>query len=727
MYIRSCTGCGRTFETEDFRRQKCQKNCQRSSASANAARLARREAHAVDFIGVDGEGVTRADGRHDYVMLSVGQDTLTRPDGGPLNHEEIFAFLWNCYRKNPNAAYVGYFLGYDFTKWLRSLPEDRARMLFTKEGIAKRRRTSSGGNPTPFPVYVGPWELDMLGMRRFKLRPAGGSKRRSWLTICDAGSFFQTSFLNAIDPKRWGTSLVDPADHALITEGKQRRAVAQLDEKMTAYNLAENRALSALMTQLNDGFTAAGVRLQRSQWFGPGQAAQAWLNSAKAPTSEQIYAIVPAWAIDAARATYFGGWFEIMAHGLIPGPTYEYDLNSAYPWVMSTLPCLLHGTWTQGKGKAPGTVRRTGGSTALLARYATVSGNDPHIGAMLHRVSSSQILRPGKTKGWFWDHELKAARRAGLINQIETHSWVHYAPCDCPPPLAAIADLYQLRLSVGKNTAAGIAMKLIYNSMYGKFAQSVGSPKYANPVYASLITAGCRTAILDAIATHPRKSAAVVMVATDGVYFTSEHPTLDLDDARLGAWSRSTKQNLSLFKPGVYWDDSARRLLAAGKSPKLRSRGISARDLGAEVTRIDQMWADFETSWTSQQPDDGFAWPHVDVTVNFSITSPALALSRGKWKTCGQVTTDDTVSQSADPSMKRSTRILDFDSGYIRTQPHSRCKVLESTPYEGTFGEQIQEMFDFANITKELAPGKDIYEILTLELGDDEELEIIEL
>jgi hypothetical protein len=95
-------------------------------------------------------------------------------------------------------------------------------------------------------------------------------------------------------------------------------------------------------------------------------------------------------------------------------------------------------------------------------------------------------------------------------------------------------------------------------------AQSVGQPKYANAVYASLITAGCRCMILDAIASHPLRTEAVLMIATDRIYFTAPHPALPVSN-RLGDWETKTLHNLTLFKPGTYWDDETRKKARSGE------------------------------------------------------------------------------------------------------------------------------------------------------------------
>src|SRR6185437_8816080 len=81
------------------------------------------------WLGVDGEGVTDETG-HKYVLLGVGQDQIENPDG--LSWEEIFGFIEP--RLRPYTAFCGFYLGYDFTQWLKTFPEERARTLLTIDG-----------------------------------------------------------------------------------------------------------------------------------------------------------------------------------------------------------------------------------------------------------------------------------------------------------------------------------------------------------------------------------------------------------------------------------------------------------------------------------------------------------------------------------------------------------------------------------------------------------------
>lgn len=677
--------CGTEFETTNIRRTKCKKNCGRSSKAANRTRTTRREL--TTFIGVDGEGVTREDGTHDYVLLSVGDQSLYRKDGKHLHWREIFAFLYEQFEKEPQAAFVGFYLNYDFTQWFRTLPESRARMLLTSEGIAKRARRTSGGNPTPFPVHVGEWEweIDILGSKRFKLRPGTGfppntpglKNTNKWMSVCDTGAFFQMSFLSVLHGERG--KLVSEEEYAVIEEGKSHRATATFDKAMIRYNLLENDALGRVMGQLNDGFKRIGIDLRKEQWFGPGQTAQAWMKKIGAPTGEEIRNAVPHWAREAGRQSYFGGWFEIFAHGLIPGTSYEYDINSAYPYMISQLPCLEHGKWSKGNATELGSA-----SEKYRLVYGTVQGSNKYVGAMPHRTPKGRVLRPLKTKGWYWEHEVIAAKNAGMVDTIDIEKYVAYEPCECLPPFREIADLYLERINAGKNTPHGKAYKLIYNSAYGKMAQSIGNPTFANPIYASLITSGCRTMILNAISSHPNGLHDLLMVATDGVYFRSPHPTLALSDETLGSWDGKEKENLTLFMPGIYWDDATRRNIRDGKNPKLKSRGISAGDLAKCIDELDVQFKDL----SNFAPE----WPSMELDVKFNMVTAVQALARGKWETCGKITTDSKRTIDSNPVTKRAHTILDWNDAeqIMRSYAWTHQEPIESTPYDKLFGDELR-------------------------------------
>jgi hypothetical protein len=698
------------------RPRKWENDSQRREAQ-NDRRKVERKRHPVDFIAVDGEGIGKWR-QHKYVLLGVGDNQYE--NGGGLRFTEIMNHLYGMYQENPKSAFVGFFLGYDFTQWFKTLPEERAKLLLTDHG-RKRRERRKYPQLGPFPVEYEGWEFDILGMKRFKLRETG---KTGWMYVNDAGSFFQASLLSVIDPRGWTEPVVTEVEYELLEEGKKKRDSASLDEGMRRYNVLENAILARLMDRLNTGLSQAGICLKKNQWFGPGQAAQSWLSQIKAPSGESIHTQIasyrqipdnrsainggiqsdkehdrrrtesrptqtPTELSDAGRSAYYGGWFEIMAHGHIPGHTWEYDINSAYPYIISRLPCLIHGTWKHG---GTGDMGRLQDRTYRIVR-GLASGSNKRIGTMLHRRDDHSICRPYRTAGWYWQHEVDAATRAGLIDSFECWETWTYEACGCRPPLRGIAGLYDQRTKVGKNTPHGKALKLVYNSVYGKFAQSVGNPKYGNAFYASLITAGCRTMILEAIASHPNGAADVVMVATDGVYFRNRHPTLHIG-GEIGAWEEQIHDNLTLFKPGVYWDNKTREAIGAGDDPAFKARGISAKDFAGQIATVDDHFSQWPERYPSERDPEGprEGWyPSVSFQSSFAMVTCQQALQRGKWFLAGAVGTQK-LTQDADPIGKRHSGSYEGDV-YWSTPYKDGGPHVESVAYDRKFGQPDPEEY----------------------------------
>jgi hypothetical protein len=522
------------------------------------------------------------------------------------------------------------------------------------------------------------------------------------MSINDAGPMFQSSLINVIDPENWrwkdgnGLEHFDPVctdkELELIVEGKGLRGSDRDGRDEIPYNALENSLLCRVLSRYNDGLGTMGIHLGVRQWNSPGQAAQEWFKNIDLPTREKFEEIIGAEVWDFAIESYYGGWFEIFMHGFIPGKAWEYDINSAYPSVMASLPCLLCGTWRHGYG-APADSQD--GYTMVRAR---VKGSDPFVGAMLHRIKRGNAnTRPHSTGGVYWQHELDAGRRAGLIDEVEYEEWWQYHTDCCHQPLAAVAELYETRLRVGKNSALGKALKLIYNSAYGKLTQSIGGPKFACPVYASLITAGCRIQILDAIATHPEKTKALVMVATDAVFFTSPHPTLSQSE-RLGEWGSTERTNLVVFKPGHYWDDKARKAIRDGGAPKFKARGVNARDFAAVLDEADNHFRHLHKVFEgmryigSTRSPRIKSWPALKYNCKFSVTTIGQALVRRDWDSCGKMDHDTEVGPlNSWPINKRNAREAYLDGEIIRTPPWDLAwngKEFEtvSTPYDKRFG-----------------------------------------
>lgn len=782
--VKICTGCGAEFMPLTRRAVKCKKNCGRRDTrrgpreSKNRTRDHRRATSGVTFIGIDGEGyntlttdyveeydeetgemipVPTTYEEHRYNMLSVGDHTFCTPNARQMEWDEALQHIWDSAmeyrRESERICLVGFFLGYDFIQIFKTLPEDAAWKLFSKAGQERRRAVQAKyGLPRAPKVRVGPWKLDMLAGKRLTIGHEDYPK--TTVTVCDTGAFFQTSFLNAIDPRDWKDPICTEEEFEIVKRGKEARGgLMTVDEVLAEqpdtvqYNITENAILARLMTRLDEGFRQNGIELRADQYYGPGQAAQTWMKNIEAPTSEDLAEALPTHMFKITQSSYYGGWFEIFAHGHVPGVTWEFDITSAYPDVIQRLPCLLCGEW---RPDHDGTLR--------IAKYHLRGPEDAVTGPMPHRRRDGTILRPLETRGYHWADEVEASERAGLVEEyvsVEDRWSFHPTPCrhKNAHPFREIADLFMERIKVGKKTPAGKALKLVYNSSYGKTAQSVGKPKYASPVYASLITSGCRTKILDAIATHPKGAKALVMVATDAVFFrshvwgcerkldrakkrldagkitkdeydetiavlaTKEHPKLVMTPNTLGAWEGEVKRNLTLFMPGVYWDDKARAAIASGGKLSLKSRGISARELSKYIGEIDRQFAEWDGT-TYRIADDGTqvsGWPTLTLYSSFGLVSLPQALERGKWWLAGTLVTytDDQgvvhtgarrdITSDAKPKRARGqynplfhSAELKRDGDIWRSRPYNAVmlddtKWVDTTPYSRGFGHELFE------------------------------------
>jgi hypothetical protein len=162
--VAPCRICEGLFLSPDPRQtccRKCRLTEDRHKGERNKKRQDERTAHHIDFVGIDGEGVNIFDDAgvivdHKYVLLSATGCPPLMKDGERLTTQDILHYLYYTVSKNnPDACFVGYALKYDFSQWARDLPNSRAKELFTKEGIAKRKRKSAHSAPRASISLIG--------------------------------------------------------------------------------------------------------------------------------------------------------------------------------------------------------------------------------------------------------------------------------------------------------------------------------------------------------------------------------------------------------------------------------------------------------------------------------------------------------------------------------------------------------------------------------------------
>jgi hypothetical protein len=217
--------------------------------------------------------------------------------------------------------------------------------------------------------------------------------------------------------------------------------------------------------------------------------------------------------------------------------------------------------------------------------------------------------------------------------------------------------------------------------------QSAGEPKYANFLYASLITSLCRTKMLEAIASNERKASDLVRVAQDAVYFRHERPELT-ESGELGGWRMTEYHNLTLFQPGMYWHDETRALIAAGEKPDFKARGFKSTEMTETVGQADAVYGE----WSRTHPISN-VFPEITFTSRFDVRTLTQAMQRdgsGDWASAGRVREVTHTIRSV-PSKHRSVDMgglyWDTDSGMFRSMPYLEGRSgLESAPYDKKVG-----------------------------------------
>ncbi len=652
------------------------------------------------------------DHNHEYWLLRVGNRALET--GRPLTSYELLTFLADL-DLSKGQVYVGYFLDYDDCQIIRDLPPRKLDRLNNRE--ARIPRNPNVHQIFPVDVVVGPciacqcpafryrpadhdscatcgdpaaahkghFDLDYTPKHYLKVRRSTpkGTPNVPWVEISDVGSFFQAPFVDAITDWQIGTT----RERQQILKGKQARANFQKpDDAMRAYNALEIRLLEDLMSKFRRTMIEIGVPLPH-RWQGPGQLAGALLNQHGIPKAVAL----PYWKNEpfkrAMNACYYGGRFETSAVGYVSDFIWNPDINSAYPYAMTFLPCLVHGQWTHDRKPSSDLYIAHGTFTAI--EPAKFYGF-PFRADGKHGTPEGCITFPAAGRGWYWSMEIQASKHQRFIVD---DCWSYQKRCDCWP-MGWVRELYQRRLDLGATTQ-GNALKLVLNSLYGKLCQRVGSAPYNNLVWSSFITAYVRSMIQTFIHSMPECIEGgrqcgndVFMIATDGV-FTSNLPAGYAPDPSkpLGAWACKRKdehrEGIFIAQSGIYYgsavDDD-------GNLVRPKSRGIS-RDKARDYEQL------FKLQFRKYIETGDLEVSKVEIPTRGVITL-ALAVHQRKPHMVGQWVTGKQL-QSFDHQPKRAAetfppldelvilrkhKAMD-EIEHLSTYPPTGDQTIESHPY----------------------------------------------
>jgi hypothetical protein len=243
---------------------------------------------------------------------------------------------------------------------------------------------------------------------------------------------------------------------------------------------------------------------------------------------------------------------------------YEPDISSAYPAIIAELPSLAGGRWTRVLNPMREQIRRSCIVSMFRVRTQGMSRGHPFY-PFPFRCKDGAVVYPPDVDGLYMRDDVLAGfawadgLESGHDETIEVTEALIFEPADpAHKPFAWVKELFDYRaelVKADKNSVLGNVIKLMLNSLYGKFAQGIGGfgrlPRFACPWYAAAITAGTRLKLMEAGVTAP---AHVDAFTTDALVMDKppEFETTARGVKELGKWEYPKLYlRASLVMPGV--------------------------------------------------------------------------------------------------------------------------------------------------------------------------------
>lgn len=502
--------------------------------------------------GVDGETIDNA-----YVLLVAATDDgfvarAENPKG--LSTRECLGFLT---RLPKDVVWWGFAFRYDVNMMLGDVPWKLIERLQT-EGSC----------------YWGAYRLEYHGRKLLVSRYEGSGKHRrvaASFTLWDMYPWVQTSFVRWL--RKW--QLAPERTIRRVDEMKNLRSSFAPSQRaaIRRYCTQECKLLAAGARRLMDLIAVTGLPV--NVYNSPASVAKAAMKRHKVIDHA---APPPSGCAGHVEAAYFGGRAEVSELGLIDGPFYAYDLNSAYPAVAVNLPCLRCGGWRH--TERPGTWSKYSLlKVSWRARQGVTWGPfplQPKVGSLRYPTAGS---------GWYWSVEVDAAIRKGFKVEV-SEAWEYDVGCD-HQPFAYLREMYDLRKRLqADDDESQIVYKLALNSTYGALAEHphkrngrVEIPRYRNMVWAGLVTAGVRAQLLDVLTDD------VMFLATDCAVSRSPLQVPIGDD--LGLWghdpAKDVYDRMLIFGTGQYF-----KSVGGAWTSDVKTRGFNPREIDRDA--LEALW-----------------------------------------------------------------------------------------------------------------------------------------
>lgn len=466
--------------------------------------------------------------------------------GEKLTTWQMLEYIISVGTRSPFAIHVGYGFRYDANMILAGFSEKMITRLWN-HGEAR----------------LGPWYLRWIPGKMFTVSKRGpnwkpgknnNQKDKVSVTIYDYSSFFAGSaFLDAAEQILGNKLSAD--DRKTIKHGKKARGSNEWEDfdEVMHYWRSEIQLIRRVFEEFRDVMCRAGFPLK--EWYGPGALAN-FINARhsirpKLAGVQTTSGQMPVEVHEASKRAFSGGRFELFQAGRTVGPVYAVDINSAYPYALTMIPSFEEGYWERVEN--PKQIERFGFyRTSFHEPSSRVIEYRPM--PLFWRDGLGLISFPNRLEGWYASPEARIA--LGMPGVEISEGWI-WRSAESEFPWKFLHEMYATRQRLGKKNLLSLPFKLGPNSLYGKYAQTVGWDKkkglpprsHALPV-AAWITSFTRAKLWSIIRQIPDR---VIAVETDSVFFTGDPGDLDISlGDELGQWSVKEYEELVYIQSGMY-------------------------------------------------------------------------------------------------------------------------------------------------------------------------------
>jgi hypothetical protein len=488
-----------------------------------------------------------------------------------LSTMEMLDYMLDVGARHPHAIHVGFGFRYDSNMLVKTLPQKMILRLW-RRGHCR--------------FHTGPhtYNISWIPGKRFAVsrwETEHKSRSKVSVNVHDYSSFFGQTFLTVAENIL--RDALSPEDRETIAHGKTQRGTntwKDLDA-VRHYWGREIQLIRRVFERFRDVMVRAGFPLK--DWYGPGALAN-FINASRGihphlGSVQVTSGIMPPEVHAASKIAFSGGRFELFNAGRHEGPIYSVDINSAYPAALTMIPSLHPDAGEWRHVESPDRIKRFGFYRITYhATNARVFEARPM--PLFWRDPRGLITYPNRVTGWYASPEARMI--LGMPGVVIHEGW-YWDSREDVFPWEFLHEMYERRMRLGKQNLLSMPFKLGPNSLYGKYAQTVGwnrkeklPPRsHALPV-AAWVTSYCRSQLWKVIRQIPEH---VIGVETDSVFATVDPSTLNIPlGTGLGEWSASHYDEMLYLQSGMYHTREGEYWNGT------RSRGLRRSELDAETS-----------------------------------------------------------------------------------------------------------------------------------------------